>query len=403
MISIVADENIPGLAAYFTDEVALTVLPGRSIDAAAVECADVLLVRSVTRVDPNLLKHSSVRFVATATSGTDHVDIDYLARRGIAFADAHGANAQAVTEYVLSIMALFAQGDLSANLWRSVGIVGMGQVGRRLNCLLSALGFKTRYYDPFLDKQAQLFAGVQSELEEVMSCDVVSIHAPLTSGGRFPTSRMIEDKLLALLPERAWLIHAARGGIIDEEALAAALGSRPELRCAVDVWLHEPAINASLAGLVDIATPHIAGYSKEAKSKATAIIIDALECHMASVKRDSVDSVFSAQGSFGQDAADSPEAYSFEGGLEKLLEEVFSFRKLDGELRRALVTNDRERLFDDLRKRVLGQRSELSSIRVALAPMAGKPSSSGRSALATERKREFDLRALDLLGTAFLE
>ena len=273
-IRVIADRDLAGIAELERRGFELTLVPGREISNANVRGHDALLVRSITRVDRELLENTGVGFVGTATSGLDHIDEDYLNSQGIALAHAAGSNAEAVVDYCLSAMAW--TGVFDRNTAPVIGIVGCGQVGSRLHCRLTGMGIRTKLCDPLLaigGREQQKFL----PLAELGNCDVVSLHVPLTSTGQFPTSGMIGSDFLELMSREALLIHSARGGVVDEPVLLSLLTAGQAPRCVVDVWQNEPAIDPALAAAVDIATPHIAGYSRRAKNTATAMIVSQLE------------------------------------------------------------------------------------------------------------------------------
>jgi erythronate-4-phosphate dehydrogenase len=285
---IVADENIPLLDCFFEEIGSIRRVAGRDVRAADVRDADVLLVRSVTRVDRSLLAGSRVKFVGTATIGTDHVDVDWLEAEGIHFASAPGCNANSVVEYVLSVLSLHAE-RLDLKDWSelSVGIVGAGNVGGALWRTLARLGITAKAFDPLREMSAEQAGNPEktekadkaetfSALEEVLACDVVSLHTPLTRHGDHPTYRMIDDKKLAALTGKQLLINSGRGEVIDEAALLQRLAGENAPSVVLDVWQTEPEINPELLRQVWLATPHIAGYSLEGKIQGTEMIYQAL-------------------------------------------------------------------------------------------------------------------------------
>jgi len=269
---IVADENIPFAREWFGALGEVRTHPGRTLDAAAVAAADVLLVRSVTRVDAQLLAGSAVGFVGTATIGTDHLDLEYLQSCGIAVASAPASNAQSVVDYVLSALATL-DGELERLLTggATVGVVGLGNVGGRLLRRLRQLGINASGYDPYVSADDL----PQAALEVVLGCDVVCLHTPLTRGGEHPTFHLLDARRLANLRPGAVLLNAGRGAVIDNQALLDALRRRPDLRVVLDVWEGEPDINAELLRRVTLATPHIAGYSLDGKLTGTRMLLAA--------------------------------------------------------------------------------------------------------------------------------
>ncbi len=264
---LLADENIPLLDPFFASFGEIRRLPGRAIDRAAVADADVLLVRSVTRVDRALLEGSAVKFVGTCTIGTDHLDLAYFAEAGIAWSSAPGCNARGVVEYVLGALLALAERhgtDLAA---RTYGVVGAGQVGGRLVELLRGLGWNVLVCDP--PRQAREggdFVGLE---EIIRRCDVISLHTPLTRDCTDATWHLLGAERLAQLKPGSWLINASRGAVVDNAALKAHLSGGADLEAVLDVWEGEPLVDAELAALCRLATPHIAGYSLDGKLRGT--------------------------------------------------------------------------------------------------------------------------------------
>ncbi|QJD57877.1 4-phosphoerythronate dehydrogenase PdxB [Pseudomonas sp. gcc21] len=270
---IVADENIPLLDEFMSGFGRITRLPGRKIDASSVRHADVLLVRSVTKVTASMLAGSTVRFVGTCTIGTDHLDLHGLDKAGICVASAPGCNARGVVEYVLSCLLAFSERTGIDWQQQVVGIVGAGQVGGRLARTLRQLGVECLLCDPPRSEQESGFIGLDSLIERA---GVISCHVPLTDSGRYPTRHLFNTDRLARLRSGAWLINSSRGPVIDNQALKALLEQRDDLQVALDVWEHEPLVDPELAALCALATPHIAGYSLDGKLRGTAQIYQAL-------------------------------------------------------------------------------------------------------------------------------
>ena len=269
-MKIVADQNMLMVDHFFGDFGPITYVPGRSLCAADVADADVLLVRSVTQVDQALLENSSVSFVGSATIGTDHIDQDYLTERGIAFAYAPGCNADAVVQYDLSVLSRVQPNWLQ----NTVGIVGCGNVGGRLYRALTSLGVSCAVYDPFLEADSGFNL---VDFETVLGSDVICVHTPLTTSGSHPTKHLFSAEVLAKIDPRSLLLNAGRGGVIDNVALLALLESGSGLRVALDVWEGEPAISLALMEKLLLATPHIAGYSVEGKARGTEMLAEAFK------------------------------------------------------------------------------------------------------------------------------
>lgn len=274
-LNIVADENMPGLE-RFASLGSLRRVEGRNLTADQLVDADILLVRSVTKVNRALLQGSRVQFVGTATIGIDHIDTDYLAGQGIGWSNAPGSNANSVAEYVLSVLCHFGSTGLEAWQGKKAGIVGFGLVGRQVCRKLESLGLKVCAYDPLLPQGS--FPQLDS-LEAVFDADLLCIHAPLTASGDHPSFHMVSAEQWRRLRPDACLISAGRGGVMADEEFVALLNERPDIRVAMDVWEGEPSIHWSLVPRVNIATPHIAGYSFDGKLAGTEMIYQACFAH----------------------------------------------------------------------------------------------------------------------------
>ena len=277
-MKIFADKNILAVQVNFSRHGELHFFDGRSVRQADLVDADALLVRSITPIDRSLIEGTKIRFVGTATSGIDHVDTDYLRDAGIHFVDAKGSNANAVVDYCFTALAFAALHRGFSLVGSKVGIVGAGAVGGLFAAKLEELGVEVRCCDPFLAAKGEGKIKYYS-LGAVLECDVISLHVPLTSCGLHPTKNLIGTEELAVLRKNAILINACRGRIVDEVALKRLLSTREDIVTVFDVWADEPVIDSSVAQSVDIATPHIAGYSAEAKSNATKILAREFEKH----------------------------------------------------------------------------------------------------------------------------
>lgn len=270
-MKIVCDKNIPFLEGRLKDT-ELVALPAPEITREAVADADGIIVRTRTRCDSSLLEGSKVRAAATATIGTDHLDLEWLAAQGIAASNAPGCNAPGVAVYVWS--SLLRNGFDPAR--HTLGVVGCGHVGSIVADWGGRLGAKVVCCDPPL-QEAGNDSRAYLPLEEVLSLsDAVTLHTPLTRGGEYPTFHMIDSKSLRSLKPGAILVNAARGEVVDTPAVCDAIESGRIGKAIIDTWEHEPDINHQLLGLSDIATPHIAGYSVEGKQRATRMALEAI-------------------------------------------------------------------------------------------------------------------------------
>ncbi len=259
MTRLLADAHIPHVEEYLPEGVVLERFD-RAPDEAALLRADALLVRTVTRVDAALLAAAPhVRVVGSATAGYDHVDPDACSAAGVRFAYAPGCNAGAVGDYVAAVAGPARRG------LASIAVVGCGHAGGAAERRLRALGWRTVPYDPP--------RGLPATWDEVLACDAVTFHVPLTRGGTYGTHGLVDE---AVFRRARWqmLIQAARGGVVDEPALKAWI--RRGGRAHVDVWVGEPDADPELIALAHTATPHIAGYSVQAKRRATEMVLQAM-------------------------------------------------------------------------------------------------------------------------------
>ncbi|WP_417222360.1 4-phosphoerythronate dehydrogenase PdxB [Amphritea sp.] len=276
-LNIVADENIPALERLFGDLGEIHKVSGRTMSHADVKHADLLLVRSVTQVNQQLLENTPVRFVGTATIGTDHIDTAWLAHQQIGFASAPGCNADAVAEYVISNLLLVA-GEQGFELTdKVVGIIGVGNVGRRLQQRLERLGVPLLLNDPPRADAGE--AGFVALTQLLQEADIICLHTPLTIAGNHPSHHLLNAENLELIRPAAVLLNAGRGPVIDNEALLAWHERRTDVTLLLDVWEHEPRVNGQLAQRVRIGTPHIAGYTLDGKIRGTWMLYQAFCQH----------------------------------------------------------------------------------------------------------------------------
>jgi erythronate-4-phosphate dehydrogenase len=272
-LNIVADENMEGLSEYLGHLGTIHRIKGRGLSNSDLHDADVLLVRSVTAVNETLLAGTSVKFVGSATSGFDHVDKQYLDRAGIAFAHAPGSNANSVVEYVLAAIGSVDQKLEQLFAGGTVGIVGYGNIGRLLAKRLAALQIDYVVYDPWL-KTEQI--SNPTSLNNVLRCDVVSVHAALTGIEPWPSYHLFSPDELAQIPQNTLFINASRGAIVDNIALQQRLAEVDAPVTILDVWEQEPTVDEALLAQVRFGTAHIAGYSRDGKLLATKMLRDAL-------------------------------------------------------------------------------------------------------------------------------
>lgn len=346
VLRIVVDENIPLAREAFGGFGDVEARPGRAIDATAVERADVLIVRSVTRVDESLLAQSRVRFVGTATIGTDHVDLAWLQRRRITFAAAPGCNARSVAEYLVAAL-LELEVDL-ARTWSGavLGVVGVGNVGSRVATLAATLGLEVLACDPPRAEREPGFRSVP--LDEVLArADVLTLHVPRVRDGRHATHHLLDAAALDRVRDGAVVINTSRGGVVDDRALRRACAAG-RLRAVLDVFETEPEPPSDLLEVLRVATPHVAGYSLDGKLAGTRMVADALARFL------------------GRAAGLGPEAYAppvagppivvagtGRGAVRDAVRGAYAIREDDARLRAALAATpegERARAFDRLRR-----------------------------------------------------
>lgn len=283
-IRLLADKYILIDANEFPPSISIDMFdPAEGLPADVTEY-DALLVRTVTPLDKSTIPSNPgrLKFISSATAGTDHANCDWLRKCGIEFAHSPGCNASSVGEYVsVAILAwsLITQSDL---VDINVGIIGAGHTGSAVKKLLSALNISYFLYDPPREQKEPTFKS--ASLENILSCDILTFHTPLTHHGRWPTFHWLNRDILSGRKFKL-IINASRGGVIDEQALADEFQKGNIQNYILDVWEHEPVFNDYSARHALIRTPHIAGYSIQSKQKATKIVMDSL-CTFFGIKSD---------------------------------------------------------------------------------------------------------------------
>ncbi|MBV7298601.1 4-phosphoerythronate dehydrogenase [Enterovibrio paralichthyis] len=360
-MNILIDENMPYAAELFGKLGTVTAKAGRTLTADDLVDIDALMIRSVTKVNEDLLeKANRLKFVGTATAGTDHVDAALLAERGIHFTAAPGCNKVGVAEYVISALLVLGQQQGFSITDRKVGIVGAGQVGSYLSKCLSALNIPHLLCDPLKEAEGDTreFHALENLLDE---CDVLTMHTPLTKTGEHATHHLIGAKELAALKPGAILINAARGPVVDNGALKAAL-KQQELTAVLDVFEFEPEVDLALLPLLAFATPHIAGYGLEGKARGTTMIYNSY-CEFLNNQEERVEAASLLP------VAPIPHVSLSkpwdESDLMALCQLIYDIRRDDAEFRREMADEAAQRAtFDRLRKNYWDRR-EYSAITVA--------------------------------------
>lgn len=272
-MKIVIENKIPFIAGIFESVANVVYLAPEEFTAKAVRDADAIIVRTRTRCDASLLSGSCCKIVATATIGTDHIDIPWCKSNGIIVANAPGCNAPAVAQYVYASAATLL-GELSG---RTIGVVGVGHVGRIVADWGEALGLRVLRCDP-PRAEAEGDTSFTSLSQIAHEADIITLHTPLERGGKHPTFHLANQEFFDSLRRQPLFINAARGPVTDTSTLIRAIHSHTVGYTAIDCWEGEPAINRELLSLANIATPHIAGYSKQGKLRATQAAVKAVAC-----------------------------------------------------------------------------------------------------------------------------
>ena len=273
-MKIIADDKVLYIKGALDDYATTIYKEGKDISPDDVRDADALLVRTRTKCDARLLEGSSVKFVATATIGTDHLDIPWLESAGIGWANAPGCNSESVKQYIASILAhLILQGVDPKET--TIGIVGVGMVGSKIDHLAQTLGFKVLLNDP--PRARKEGEGKFCSLDKLLlNSDIITFHTPLNMKGEDKTFHLLNEKTLSLLKPGAAVINSSRGEVTKTETLLAGLKQKVISKLVLDVWENEPNINEDLLKNVWLATPHIAGYSADGKANGSTMAIQAL-------------------------------------------------------------------------------------------------------------------------------
>jgi erythronate-4-phosphate dehydrogenase len=274
-MKIIADNKIPFLMGALEPFADIIYLPGKDITREMVHDADALLIRTRTRCDEHLLRNTSVRFIATATIGFDHIDTGYCERNGIFWTNAPGCNSSSVQQYVASALITLSHRKGFDLKEKTLGVIGVGNVGSKVVRLAEQLEMNVYLNDPPRERkegpcQFISLAGI------IRECDIISLHVPLIMDGIDKTYQMINDSFLKKVNKDTIIINSSRGEVVHSGALKTALDSGSISAAVLDVWENEPDIDTELLDKADIATPHIAGYSADGKANGTMMSVRAL-------------------------------------------------------------------------------------------------------------------------------
>ncbi len=347
-MKIVADENIPFVKECFSSIGDVVTVSGRAVDAATVKDADILLVRSITKVNADLLAGSSVKFAATATIGTDHIDNQYLADNDIGFAYAPGSNSNSVAEYVVAGLLALGKKHKFALDGKSIGIIGVGNVGSKVAVKCAALGMKVVLNDPPLKRET----GDEKyrPIEELYGCDFITLHTPLTMGGADKTFHLAGEAFFKSLTAKPYFINTSRGGCCDTTTLKNALDSGPVAGAILDVWENEPNIDNELILKAELSTPHIAGYSYDGKV-AGMVMIYAAACECFGLETAHTIEDFLPAPEVAEITVDH-ESGDEQAIIQDTVQQIYVINRDDFNTREILIVDQEQRgkWFDDLRK-----------------------------------------------------
>lgn len=266
-MNITIDKNITLGNEAFSTLGNVNIVDGRNLTRENLKNTTALIVRSVTNVNEQLLKNTPVKFVATATIGTDHLDTDYLKSSGIKYFSAPGCNSTAVTEYILTAITLFCEKkNLKLNEC-SIGVIGVGNIGSKVAEATRLLGMKVVINDPPREKAEK--SDMFSSIEAALSCDIITFHTPMIRTGEYKTLHLLNRQNIGMVKPGAIILNASRGGVAENRAILDRVTEQNDISVVLDVWENEPDISSELLRVVDIATPHIAGYSLEGKVNGT--------------------------------------------------------------------------------------------------------------------------------------
>lgn len=279
-MKIIVDDKIPYIKEplqEIADEV--VYIPGSAFTPEIVHDADALIIRTRTHCNEDLLKGSKVRFIATATIGFDHIDTEYCKKAGIVWKNAPGCNSASVAQYIKSALLLLELNKGVELNKLTLGIVGIGNVGRKVVEVARSLGMRVLQNDPPREDKKELAEGKESfvSLEQIKEeSDIITFHVPLNKEGIYKTYHLADANFFHSLKRKPFIINTSRGGVIETKALLSALENKSISDAIIDVWENEPQINLELLSNVFIGTPHIAGYSADGKANATRMSLQSL-------------------------------------------------------------------------------------------------------------------------------
>jgi len=274
-MKIIIDDKIPYIKGAFEEVAEVIYLPGPKTTPEIVKDADAIVTRTRTSCNEKLLSGSTVKFIATATIGYDHIDTDYCDKAGITWTNAPGCNSKSVEQYIASTLMVLAKRKKLQLKDVCIGIVGVGNVGSKVATVCNLLGMKVLLNDPPRERAegSNAFVSMQHIVDQA---DVITLHVPLNQKGEDATFHLGNSAFLASLKRKPVLINSCRGEVIETNAVKKALKTGQLSGFVCDCWENEPDIDLELLGMTDLATPHIAGYSKDGKATGTRMSVQAI-------------------------------------------------------------------------------------------------------------------------------
>lgn len=274
-IKIIADEKIPFLKGVLEPFVNIEYLPPSRINNLTIKEADALLIRTRTKCDRNLLDHSSVKFIATATIGFDHIDGVYCEENGIKWTNAPGCNSNSVKQYMASALLTLAKNQKLNLKDMTIGIIGVGNVGSKVENVANIFGMNVLLNDPPRERveRSSKFVSLDHLVE---NSDIITFHVPLNKIGVDKTFHLVNSNFFDRFNNSKIFINTSRGEVVETESIKNAIKNKGITHCVLDVWENEPRIDLELLNSVNIATPHIAGYSVEGKANGTSTCVNQL-------------------------------------------------------------------------------------------------------------------------------
>lgn len=272
MIRIIADDKIPFLKGVLEPYAKVTYLPGNQINRNSISGTDALLVRTRTKCDHELLSGTPVKFIGTATIGFDHINTEFCEKNEIKWTNAPGCNSSSVQQYIASaLLRISAESEFSLKD-KTLGIIGVGNVGSKVQNLANALGMNVILNDPprARKEREKIFSSLDHLLNE---SDIITMHVPLNLDGQDKTYHFFDSGTFRKIRKGSWFINSSRGEVVETEALKDALGGEKLVGAVIDVWENEPEIDIPLMHMSFLATPHIAGYSADGKANGISMIV----------------------------------------------------------------------------------------------------------------------------------